>query len=1031
MTTFHLYPRNKSPRLDPKLFRDPTAEYRGAPFWCWNNKLDRAQLFRQLGYLKEMGMGGPTIHVRTGLETEYLGDEFMAMVRDCTRRAKQLKMRTWLYDEDRWPSGFAGGLVTQDARYRAKHLLWTCRPYGHGAAAATHSAWAGANRTENGTLLAAYAVELDEQGCLQRHRRLPASAPIPPPSSSRIWYAYLETALPVAWFNHQTYVDTLDRAAISRFVEVTHERYKSVVGDEFGKAIPAIFTDEPQFTRKQTFQRPTDTTDVIIPWTTGFGADLLDSLPELFWELPDRQPSLTRYRYHEQLAERFAAAFADTVGGWCRRNGLALTGHMMDEPTLFSQTHAIGEAMRSYRSFDLPGIDMLCDDHEYTTAKQAQSAAHQNGSPGVLSELYGVTNWDFDFAGHKAQGDWQAALGVTVRVPHLAWVSMAGEAKRDYPASIFYQSPWYKEYRLVEDHFARLATVLTRGQPVVRVGVIHPIESFWLCWGPQEQTRVERAERETTFAQITDWLLHGLMDFDFICESLLPAQSPRPRRRGPRSGDGKFHVGQMAYDVVIVPPMRTLRSTTLDRLEQFTGAILFAGEIPSLVDAVPSDRAQQLAARRQRIEFSRAQLLDALAPFRDLAIPGADTLLYQLRHDGAARQLFLCNTDRLRSVRPTVRLRGRWTLTQLDTLTGQTHALPATSAGDWTMFDHTVEAHGHLLVTLTPGAARVTGGSTPRRSTPAATEIARLTDPVRVTLAEPNALLLDQADWRINTGPWQPREEILRLDNLVRQRLGLPPRTGNIAQPWCDTRPTPVLAQVSRRVTIECDVPVRRPQLALENAAETAVVLDGQRILAQPTGWWVDESIQTLRLPALRQGRHTLVLTAPFTRKTNLEWCYLLGDFGVALAGRHARIVAPARRLAFGDFTRQGLPFYTGNVTYHAALSATGQPLTLQLAWPRGGPVRRIPLVGVELDGRPVGRIAFAPFRLELGRVKQGRHRLDLTCYGHRFNAFGCVHHLNLAALGDPGAWRTTGVDWSDEYQLKPMGLLSAPRLLA
>lgn len=86
----------------------------------------------------------------------------------------------------------------------------------------------------------------------------------------------------------------------------------------------------------------------------------------------------------------------------------------------------------------------------------------------------GVTNWDYDFRGHKFQGDWQAALGVTVRVPHLSWVSMNGEAKRDYPASISYQSPWYKEYKYVEDHFARVNTAMTRGKAVVRIGVIHP-----------------------------------------------------------------------------------------------------------------------------------------------------------------------------------------------------------------------------------------------------------------------------------------------------------------------------------------------------------------------------------------------------------------------------------------------------------------------------------------------------------------------------------------------------------------------------
>ncbi|MFQ9394896.1 MAG: hypothetical protein ACLR2E_13715 [Lachnospiraceae bacterium] len=156
---------------------------------------------------------------------------------------------------------------------------------------------------------------------------------------------------------------------------------------------------------------------------------------------PDGRVSANRYHYHDHICERFANAFADNIGGWCHEHGIALTGHMMEEPTLASQTAALGEAMRSYRSFDLPGIDMLCDFRELTTAKQAESAVHQFGYEGMLSELYGVTNWDFDFRGHKLAGDWQAALGVTIRVHHLAWTSMAGEAKRDYPASISYQSP--------------------------------------------------------------------------------------------------------------------------------------------------------------------------------------------------------------------------------------------------------------------------------------------------------------------------------------------------------------------------------------------------------------------------------------------------------------------------------------------------------------------------------------------------------------------------------------------------------------
>ncbi len=166
-----------------------------------------------------------------------------------------------------------------------------------------------------------------------------------------------------------------------RFVEVTHERYKQRIGESFGGVVPAIFTDEPQFSRKSTLGFASAREDVTLPFTddlcdtfrAAYREELLDHLPELIWDLPKGRVSLIRYHYHDHIAERFAQAFADTIGAWCKANNIMLTGHMMEEPTLESQTAALGDAMRSYRSFQLPGIDMLCDRREFTTAKQAAS----------------------------------------------------------------------------------------------------------------------------------------------------------------------------------------------------------------------------------------------------------------------------------------------------------------------------------------------------------------------------------------------------------------------------------------------------------------------------------------------------------------------------------------------------------------------------------------------------------------------------------------------------------------------------------
>jgi len=135
--------------------------------------------------------------------------------------------------------------------------------------------------------------------------------------------------------------------------------YARALGRQFGKTVPAIFTDEPQTARRGTLESPGDTRPASLPWTGDlaytyketYGEDILDLVPELFFELPEGRASRARYRYHDHASERFAAAFADTVGKWCERHNIMLTGHMMEEPTLRSQTAALGECMRSYRSF--------------------------------------------------------------------------------------------------------------------------------------------------------------------------------------------------------------------------------------------------------------------------------------------------------------------------------------------------------------------------------------------------------------------------------------------------------------------------------------------------------------------------------------------------------------------------------------------------------------------------------------------------------------------------------------------------------
>ncbi len=387
-----LYPRNQEKTPDPELFRHPGSEYRCTPFWAWNCGLEEDLLLREIGYMKQMGMGGFHMHTRSGMSVPYLSDEFMARIRACVDEARKQGMLAWLYDEDRWPSGFAGGYVTEKEENRQRFLLMT-----------PSEPVPGQDR-----LLARYEVRLDSRGSLADYRRLAAGES----PGGTVWNALERCTKPGPWFHFRGYADTMNPAAIRDFIRITHERYLEVLGDDLGTVCPAIFTDEPQMPRKTTLSRSSDLQDVLLPWTgdleetyrDAWGESLLDRLPEVVWEQPEGI-SPVRWRFFDHTTERFVSAFCDQIGAWCRAHGVLLTGHMMDEGTLESQSRSVGEAMRAYRGFTLPGVDQLCDGREFVTVKQAASAAHQQGCPGVTSELYGVTNWDFDFKGHKLHGD--------------------------------------------------------------------------------------------------------------------------------------------------------------------------------------------------------------------------------------------------------------------------------------------------------------------------------------------------------------------------------------------------------------------------------------------------------------------------------------------------------------------------------------------------------------------------------------------------------------------------------------------------
>lgn len=1034
------YKKNGTKKLDDKLFQNPTAEYRGTPFWSWNDKLDKDELCWQIEKLKEMGFGGFHMHSRSGMATPYLSEEFMDLVKACTDKAKNEEMLSYLYDEDRWPSGAAGGLVTKVQKHRQKYLTMTPNVDenaetatvilpGKGGFAAVKNTIEACAEAGKCYLLAVFDVVLDADGYLKKGELIAPEAV----AEGNKWYAYVYTAHSTGRFNGQAYADTLSKETIAEFIRVTYEAYERAVGDEFGEVVPSIFTDEPQFKAADPLPFAESLNPVTIPWTTdlpetfaaAYGFDLVSSLPENFWDVKD-QPARTRYCFRDHVCQRFTEAFADQCGKWCEEHGIALTGHMMEEPTLNSQTHSLGEAMRAYRNFGIPGIDMLCDWLELSTAKQTQSAVHQYGREAMLSELYGVTGWEFDFRGHKFQGDWQAALGVTVRVPHLSWVSMRGSAKRDYPASISYQSAWYKEYPYIEDHFARLNTALTRGKPSVKVGVIHPVESYWLAYGPSSNTAAKRAELQENFDNVINWLLRGQMDFDFISESLLPEQYTA-------SDDKKLHVGVMQYSAILVPALDTIRSSTVKILTEYVkkgGKLIFAGKAPKLVDAMVSDAGKTLFDMSEQVSMTSVSILDALESERELQVfnesgaPSRD-YIYNKRVDGDREWVFIASAtkplmhgfredgiDRERKL--VIRLKGKKRPTLYDTLTGEIKPMPYEIRGNVTDIPCALCPSDSLLLCLEDAEE---GKYIPERVQKKPTYTFAIKEKVAVSLEEPNVLVLDMPEWSEDGEHWKPREEMLRIDLALRKKYGWPKADGGDAQPWVIDEQKPELYPYLRftfnsEVETDCKLAFEEAEQVWFNGVEVELVKDG---------YFTDKAIHTAKMPRLQKGENTLVVRAPLGKRTSLENYFLLGDFGVRVDGCMAEIVPMPEKIGFGKITEKGLPFYGAAMTYKIPFEVKGCDIAVHVQRYAGA------LVCAKLDGKDVGKIVFAPYRLEIPNVAAGKHELELTLYNSRVNCFGALHAFGNIDWKGPTWWYTGGKDFAYEYQLFGNGILKSP----
>ncbi|MEI7901930.1 MAG: hypothetical protein WCK89_16885 [bacterium] len=1024
-----------------KAFGNPPAVYRGKPFWSWNGKLEKDELIRQARIMKAMGFGGYFMHSRVGLKTEYLGDDWFSLINAVADESEKLGMEAWLYDEDRWPSGSAGGLVTQEPRYRLKYVqLDMLKP--------AEFRW-------DDQALAAFACKLEGIN-YSNARRLTRETAGQVAVGETVLLFTLEPMRPHPFYNGNTYLDSMDIDATRRYIELTHEQYRKRCGDRLGRSIKGIFTDEPhRGMLMSSFGEGREHPERCIPWSTHFaesfqarfGYDPVERLPEIFLRREGQRLSPVKWQYLEHAQTLFLQNFMKPIQEWCHTNKMQFTGHVLHEDNLVAQIVPNGSMLRNYEFMDAPGVDVLTEgNRNYWVVKQVMSVARQMGKKQVLSELYGCTGWQMDFEAYKAAGDWQGLFGVNMRCPHLSWYTLQGETKRDYPGSILHQMSAWPQWNHLETYFARLNVVLERGKPACDLLVIDPVESVWaqigLGWcnglsaGTPEIQRLEQSYQDT---------FHGLanaqLDFDYGAEDHLA----RFGSVETVTGRPVLRLGAMDYRVVLVSGMETLRGTTAALLEKFAkagGKIVFAGTVPGFVDAAASDRLQTLAKTVTQCPADALSMIGSLRPLlpATVTVTGAGSqtnqpdrvrnVFCQARREGAVIWAVVMNVDTQKGQRDlAVRMEGSGSVEEWNLITGERTLVPSVQRAGCVEVNVELPPSGSRCFRVVPKAGK---GVLPA---PEWSELARLPvqGPFAYTIDEPNVCLLDRARWRLDNGEWKGDTEILRVDREVRDRFKLPQRGGEMVQPWYAAKHLPVpTVQGALELAFDFeiqDMPAGTVELIMETPEKFTVELNGRPLTpaAGAKAFWIDSALRRVPIPAgtLKPGMNTVTLKNAFRSDVDLESLYLLGSFGVKLDGTRRTLVKLPETLATGSITTQGLPFYGAGVTYRVPVPTecrAGGVVFVQT------PKFSASCITVGKSAGSQRMIAWQPYEVDVSDLCKSRETLDLHVVVTRRNTFGPVHELPLKqGAYHPGSFHSGGPNWSEGYAVYPAGLLDAP----
>ena len=544
--------------FDLNLFKTPPKDCSVAPFWFLNGDLTENALRVQIAEMKEQGVDECVLHARKGLTVPYLSGEWFEKIRFILSELSARDMKAWIYDEDNWPSGYAGGKVVGSNPQFAAECLSVEKIY------PVLGEYISVEKKVGAEIECVIAVHSDsyflditdyENKCAKPWR-----------SETLCWEVFVfrkEKCKHKPAYSPYPYVDLLNSSATDEFIKVTHAAYKENLAEYWGGTIKGFFTDEPGF--YQNYLEQCANLNTVI-WTENFASRFIgefgyDIRPYLccLWQDMGERSVKTRCDYYAAVAKFYAESYFGRIRAFLNADGLKLIGHLHREDYIESLVQTESDFFSAMNAMDFSGIDCIDRNIDRITEKLGSSAAHVYGEKICFSETFGGFGWGLTPEEMKRRTDFQYVQGVNMLVPHAFFYSIDGVRKTESPPSLFYQNGYWKYFKQYADYVKRLSYVCRAGEYRADVLFYFPLKTSWAKFRPLYRYDVHELDRQVL--ALKNALISNRADFDFYDDVSL----------GKCKIDGAEFIGgeNTRYKAAVMPELSVMPKSSVLKIRDF------------------------------------------------------------------------------------------------------------------------------------------------------------------------------------------------------------------------------------------------------------------------------------------------------------------------------------------------------------------------------------------------------------------------------------------------------------------------------